>query len=82
MTIQEQIIQAAQSLHIPGMKPISNPFVEVLHIETFTDFIYANLYVGGFYYLLYLIAGGNSAANQASSNTLIRLPSRLRVSRP
>ena len=39
------------------MQPISNPFVEVLHIETWTDFLYANLYVGGFYYVLYLVAG-------------------------
>ena len=59
MTIQEQIIQAARNVSIPGMQPISNPFVEVLHIENFTDFLYANLYVGGFYYLLYLGVGSN-----------------------
>jgi hypothetical protein len=58
MTIQEQIIETARSIHIPGMKPISNPFVEVLHIETFNDFLIANLYIGGFYYALYLVGGG------------------------
>lgn len=60
MTIQEQIIQAARNVSIPGMQPINNPFVEVLHIENFTDFLYANLYVGGFYYILYLGVGGTA----------------------
>lgn len=32
MTIQEDIIRLARGVNIPGMQPISNPFVEVLHI--------------------------------------------------
>jgi hypothetical protein len=56
--IHTQIIEAARSVSIPGMNPIQNPYVEVLHIETFTDFLYANLYIGLFYYALYFVVAG------------------------
>jgi hypothetical protein len=78
MTIQEQIIETARGIHIPGLQPISNPFVEVLHIESFTDFLVANLYVGGFYYALYLVGGGTISTIQLYSNTQILFPRRLR----
>ncbi len=57
-TIQEQIIQVFSSAAPPGMKPALNPFVEVINIESFQDFVLANVYVGLFYYSLFFIAGG------------------------
>lgn len=58
-TIQEQIIQKFSSVAPPGMEPALNPFVSVITIRSFSDFVLANLYVGVFYYLTYFIVGGN-----------------------
>ncbi len=45
------------------MKPASNAFVSVLTIETFNDFVLANVYVGIVYYLLYFVVGGKPILN-------------------
>jgi hypothetical protein len=58
-TIQEQIIQKFASVAPPGMQPAANPFVEVINIQTFKDFLLANLYIGAFYFLTYFLVGGN-----------------------
>jgi hypothetical protein len=42
----------------PGMQPAVNPFVSVLTINSFSDFLLANLYIGAFYYLTYFLVGG------------------------
>lgn len=63
-TIQEKVIEAFGSAAPPGMKPALNPFVEVITIESFQDFILANVYVGLFYYSLFFIAGGKYLLTQ------------------
>jgi hypothetical protein len=63
-TIQEKIIEAFGSAAPPGMKPALNPFVEVITIESFQDFILANVYIGLFYYSLFFIAGGKYLFSQ------------------
>lgn len=71
-TIQEQIIEAFGSAAPPGMKPALNPFVEVINIESFQDFVLANVYVGLFYYSLFFLAGGKKIISQEFFITQIR----------
>jgi hypothetical protein len=63
-TIQEQIIEAFKQAGPPGMLPADNPFVSVIHIETFKDFLLSNLYIGIFYYSVFLIAGSKLSSKQ------------------
>jgi len=57
-TVQEQLIQSFSQAAPPGMQAGLNPFVEVIHIETLTDFMLTNLYIGIFYYFTFLFFGG------------------------
>jgi len=59
-TIQEIIIQKFGSVAPPGMQPATNPFVSVMEINTFQDFVLANVYVGIFYYFTYIVIGGRN----------------------
>ena len=70
MTVQETIIELFRSYPIPGMsQPATNPFVSVLEIHTFQDFLLATLYVGVFYYMIYFVIGGNYSFTQPSWNS-------------
>jgi hypothetical protein len=42
---------------IPGLKIPREFHTRVLEIDTLTDFLWANLYVGSFYYFIYLGVG-------------------------
>lgn len=57
-TLQEYVIEAVKGNGLPHLPPIENPFVSVLRIENFDQFLWANLFVGLFYYLTYFIVGG------------------------
>jgi hypothetical protein len=57
-TIQELIIEKFGAVAPPGMKAATNPFVSVMEIETFQDFILANIYIGFFYYITFIAIGG------------------------
>ena len=59
-TIQENIIQKFGSVAPPGMQPAINPFVTVMEIDTFQDFVLANVYVGIFYFFTYIVIGGRN----------------------
>jgi lathosterol oxidase len=43
---------------IPGLKIPKNPHVRVLEIDNFYDFLWATLYVGLFYFAIFLGFGG------------------------
>jgi hypothetical protein len=57
-TVQEQLIHYFKQAAPPGLQAGLNPFVEVIHIETVTDFLLTNLYIGIFYYFSFLVFGG------------------------
>lgn len=57
-TVQEQLIEAFGQAAPPGMQGGLNPFVEVIRIETVTDFLLSNIYIGVFYYFTFLFVGG------------------------
>jgi hypothetical protein len=57
-SIQSQLISQIGSVSPPGMSPATNPFVSVLNIQSFEDFLLATLYIGIFYYLVYFLVGG------------------------
>jgi len=57
-TIQEIIIQKFSSFAPPGMQAAANPFVSVLNIQTWQEFLLSNVYVGIFHYFNYLAIGG------------------------
>ena len=58
MTLQEYVISNIKGNGLPYLPPIENPFVNVLPIHNFTEFLWATLFVGIFYYVTYFIVGG------------------------
>lgn len=57
-TIQETVISLIHGQGLPHLQPIDNPFVSVIPIHSFNDFLWAFLYISIFYYSTYFIVGG------------------------
>lgn len=81
-TIQEKIVAAFSQVAPPGMQAASNPFVEVIRIDSWQDFLLANLYIGGFYYALYLVVGCTPRPIQSCSSGPIPSPRALSARPP
>lgn len=57
-TLQEYVISSIKGNSLPYLPAIENPFVHVLPINNWNEFIWSSLFVGFFYYLTYFIVGG------------------------